>query len=143
MVAQCTENIERDDKSEKVVKKKIKQLKNSAKSEVLKNKTRNSFKKQYTWDNKMPFPLHVPKQMPCEHWNHFPVNTVLATIATVSGSPPPTPEQMPYCKICRAQEKRKSSSWTKWGFYALQIKLNLENQFIIMAIRQSINLGQP
>ena len=59
----------------------------------------------------MPFPLSAPKKMPCEHWNHFPVNTALATIATVSGSPPPTPEQMPYCKLCRAQEKQKSNGY--------------------------------
>lgn len=55
----------------------------------------------------MPFPLKVKMQMPCQHWNQFPVAATFSTMSSISGSAPPTPEQMPYCKLCRAQEKQK------------------------------------
>ncbi|XP_075154917.1 uncharacterized protein LOC142228386 [Haematobia irritans] len=47
----------------------------------------------------MPFPLDIPKQMPCPHWNHFPVVTI---IGSISGSTPPSPDHFPSCKICKA-----------------------------------------
>lgn len=28
----------------------------------------------------MPFPLTVKQQMPCVHWNHFPISTAIPSI---------------------------------------------------------------
>ncbi|KAH8240438.1 hypothetical protein KR038_007233 [Drosophila bunnanda] len=69
----------------------------------------------------MPFPIHPPKQMPCPHWQHFPISPVdskpnpfdsmggAASAATHSGmgatSKPPEPVSYRYCLQCKASGK--------------------------------------
>ncbi|KAH8303358.1 uncharacterized protein [Drosophila kikkawai] len=69
----------------------------------------------------MPFPIHPPKQMPCPHWQHFPISPVdskpnpfdsvggAAAAATHSGmgatTKPPEPVSYRYCLQCKASGK--------------------------------------
>ncbi|EDW81880.1 uncharacterized protein Dwil_GK25497 [Drosophila willistoni] len=66
----------------------------------------------------MPFPIHPPKQMPCPHWQHFPISPVdskpnpfdsiggaasAATTTTTNGhEKPPEPVSYSYCLQCKA-----------------------------------------
>ncbi|XP_016954634.1 uncharacterized protein LOC108027623 [Drosophila biarmipes] len=77
----------------------------------------------------MPFPIHPPKQMPCPHWQHFPISPVdskpnpfdsvggaaaaaaAAAAATQVGmgvSKPPEPVSYRYCLQCKASGKESS-----------------------------------
>lgn len=67
----------------------------------------------------MPFPIHPPKQMPCPHWQHFPISPVdtkpspfgsnsnnnnSSGVSSVSNgvNKPPEPVSYRYCVHCKA-----------------------------------------
>ncbi|XP_039961959.1 uncharacterized protein LOC120775713 [Bactrocera tryoni] len=57
------------------------------------------------------FPITPPAQMPCPHWNHFPIHPQVqhpfgSCQGNVSGSPPPSPSSYSYCSACNAMKKR-------------------------------------
>ncbi|XP_062140355.1 uncharacterized protein LOC133848714 [Drosophila sulfurigaster albostrigata] len=69
----------------------------------------------------MPFPIHPPKQMPCPHWQHFPISPVDSKpspfgsnngngnsnnngVAAVENKPP-EPQSYRYCVHCKAAAK--------------------------------------
>ncbi|XP_017468401.1 PREDICTED: uncharacterized protein LOC108371503 [Rhagoletis zephyria] len=62
------------------------------------------------------FPIKPPAQMPCAHWNHFPIHPQRqVTFSSSSGrcngsngpsSPPPSPSSYSYCSACDAMQKR-------------------------------------
>ncbi|KAH8397434.1 hypothetical protein KR222_003837 [Zaprionus bogoriensis] len=66
----------------------------------------------------MPFPIHPPKQMPCPHWQHFPISPVdtkpppFGSNSSSNGnsngssaaggiSKPPEPVSYRYCVHCK------------------------------------------
>ncbi|ALC49400.1 CG12643 [Drosophila busckii] len=63
----------------------------------------------------MPFPIHPPKQMPCPHWQHFPISPVDSKpspfdsnnglAATAVQQKPPEPVSYRYCVQCKAANK--------------------------------------
>ncbi|KAH8373243.1 hypothetical protein KR009_008326 [Drosophila setifemur] len=70
----------------------------------------------------MPFPIHPPKQMPCPHWQHFPISPVDskpnpfdavggAAASAAQGSlrdsmnKPPEPVSYKYCLQCKSNGK--------------------------------------
>ncbi|XP_030563192.1 uncharacterized protein LOC115764371 [Drosophila novamexicana] len=62
----------------------------------------------------MPFPIHPPKQMPCPHWQHFPISPVDSKPAPFGSSnndtvapvnKPPEPVSYRYCAHCKAAGK--------------------------------------
>ncbi|XP_017465804.1 PREDICTED: uncharacterized protein LOC108358824 [Rhagoletis zephyria] len=61
------------------------------------------------------FPIKPPAQMPCPHWNHFPIHPQVQVTFGSScngpnspSSPPPTPSSYSYCSACNAMQKRQS-----------------------------------
>ncbi|XP_011177347.1 uncharacterized protein LOC105208939 [Zeugodacus cucurbitae] len=53
------------------------------------------------------FPITPPPQMPCPHWNHFPIHPqVKLAFGSCGGngstSPPPSPSSYSYCNACSA-----------------------------------------
>ncbi|XP_023161399.1 uncharacterized protein LOC111593057 [Drosophila hydei] len=78
----------------------------------------------------MPFPIHPPKQMPCPHWQHFPISPVdskpapfgssssscnggggggvvssFKSESSMSVDKPPEPVSYRYCVQCKAAGK--------------------------------------
>ncbi|XP_017872346.1 PREDICTED: uncharacterized protein LOC108620005 [Drosophila arizonae] len=72
----------------------------------------------------MPFPIHPPKQMPCPHWQHFPISPVDSkpspfgssngggsggggqkSNSSMTAEKPPEPVSYRYCVQCRAAGK--------------------------------------
>ncbi|KAH8272955.1 uncharacterized protein [Drosophila bipectinata] len=67
----------------------------------------------------MPFPIHPPKQMPCPHWQHFPISPVdtkpnpfdtvggaaAAAQASQGNNKPPEPVSYRYCLQCKTSGK--------------------------------------
>ncbi|XP_064555805.1 uncharacterized protein LOC135440520 [Drosophila montana] len=62
----------------------------------------------------MPFPIHPPKQMPCPHWQHFPISPVDSkpnpfgssnNDAVAPVTKPPEPVSYRYCVHCKAAGK--------------------------------------
>ncbi|KAH8291633.1 hypothetical protein KR018_007855 [Drosophila ironensis] len=69
----------------------------------------------------MPFPIHPPKQMPCPHWQHFPISPVDskpnpfdsvggAAAATQEKNKPPEPVSYRYCLQCKASGKEVATN---------------------------------
>ncbi|KAH8292888.1 hypothetical protein KR044_004200 [Drosophila immigrans] len=69
----------------------------------------------------MPFPIHPPKQMPCPHWQHFPISPVDSKPSPFGNSSsnnnglsssvenkPPEPVSYRYCVQCKAASKNVS-----------------------------------
>ncbi|KAM8719385.1 hypothetical protein ACLKA7_012009 [Drosophila subpalustris] len=67
----------------------------------------------------MPFPIHPPKQMPCPHWQHFPISPVDNKPSPFGNSTnnnnnnatvnkPPEPVSYRYCVHCKAAGKDSS-----------------------------------
>ncbi|KAH8387134.1 hypothetical protein KR093_005056 [Drosophila rubida] len=67
----------------------------------------------------MPFPIHPPKQMPCPHWQHFPISPVDSKPSPFGSSnnngataaaenKPPEPVSYRYCVHCKAAGKDAS-----------------------------------
>nr|XP_014090719.1 uncharacterized protein LOC106617824 [Bactrocera oleae] len=59
------------------------------------------------------FPITPPAQMPCPHWNHFPIHPqVQHPYGSYNGngngrdSPPPSPSSYSYCSVCNSMKKR-------------------------------------
>ncbi|XP_016986641.1 uncharacterized protein LOC108049822 [Drosophila rhopaloa] len=72
----------------------------------------------------MPFPIHPPKQMPCPHWQHFPISPVdskpnpfdsvggaaaAATQVNIGVNKPPEPVSYRYCLQCKASGRETSN----------------------------------
>ncbi|XP_043659975.1 uncharacterized protein LOC122624484 [Drosophila teissieri] len=72
----------------------------------------------------MPFPIHPPKQMPCPHWQHFPISPVdskpnpfdavggaaaAATQVSIGANKPPEPVSYRYCLQCKNSGKEPSN----------------------------------
>ncbi|XP_017468400.1 PREDICTED: uncharacterized protein LOC108360564 [Rhagoletis zephyria] len=58
------------------------------------------------------FPIKPPAQIPCAHWNHFPMHprVMIAFSSIIKGSdsplpPPPSPGSYSYCSACNAMQK--------------------------------------
>ncbi|EDW29999.1 GL15937 [Drosophila persimilis] len=72
----------------------------------------------------MPFPIHPPKQMPCPHWQHFPISPVdtkanpfdsmggaaAAANGSAAVNKPPEPVSYRYCLQCKASGKEGGNS---------------------------------
>ncbi|XP_037727831.1 uncharacterized protein LOC119558381 [Drosophila subpulchrella] len=74
----------------------------------------------------MPFPIHPPKQMPCPHWQHFPISPVdskpnpfdsaggaaaaAANQVNMGVNKPPEPLSYSYCLQCKASGKESSNT---------------------------------
>ncbi|EDV95153.1 uncharacterized protein LOC6569463 [Drosophila grimshawi] len=68
----------------------------------------------------MPFPIHPPKQMPCPHWQHFPISPVDSkpspfgtsnnNDASVAVNKPPEPVSYRYCVQCKTAGKDVNSA---------------------------------
>ncbi|XP_037940602.1 uncharacterized protein LOC119673402 [Teleopsis dalmanni] len=58
----------------------------------------------------MPFPIHPPRQMPCPHWQHFPITPAVkmgnCPQSPGSLSPPPSPDSYMYCSVCNAKKDK-------------------------------------
>ncbi|KRF82173.1 uncharacterized protein Dvir_GJ26816 [Drosophila virilis] len=59
----------------------------------------------------MPFPIHPPKQMPCPHWQHFPISPVDSK---------PSPTLKPLERVVRNEPFRRI------GIVNIKMKLTLQ-----------------